>query len=127
MRGDASYRVYRDRIRVEVDDITNLGGQTTGRLRWMVWASEDPWDFFDPGHLIAFSLLPRLGPNQNFSNAHRTMGLHKPKTGWYYITVTLEERVRDQNGRMRWVIRDRVEFDDQQYFWRSPTGLPFPF
>lgn len=126
LRGNASYRIYGDRVRVSVEDLTNLGATTTGRLRLMVWASEDPWEYFDPGNLIAFSLLPRLGPYQNYSDVRRTMSLHKPSTGWYYITVTLEERVL-QDGVYRWVIRDKVEFDDQAYFWRRPSGWPFPF
>ena len=125
MRNDASYRIYGDRIRINVEDITNYSDQTTGRLRFMVWASKDPWDFYDRGRLIAFGLLPRLGPYQNLSDVHRTMDLNKPSTGWYYITVTLEERVRTESGTLRYVIRDKIEFDEQYYFWRPRLGWPF--
>ena len=127
MRGDASYWVYRDRIRVNVEDITNYSDQTTGRLRFMVWASEDPWEYFDRGRLIAFGLLPKLLPFQNLSDVHRTMDLHKPHTGWYYITVTLEERVLTESGTMRWVIRDKIEFNEQQFFRRFSDSWYFPF
>ena len=127
MRGEASYLVYRDRSRVNVEDITNYTDQTTGRLRFMVWASENPWDYYDRGRLIAFVLLPRLLPYQNISDVHRTMGLNKPHTGWYYLTVTLEEQVRTESGTLRFVIRDRLEFNERQYLWRAGDGWPFPF
>ncbi len=127
LRGDASYWVYGDRVRVNLEDITNYSDQTTGRLRLMVWASRDRWEYFDRGRLLGYGLLPRLLPGQNLSNVRRTMDLNEPRTGWYYITVTLEERVPTARGGWRWTIRDRVEFDQREYFWRAPEGWPFPF
>ena len=127
MRGDASYWVRGDRIRINIEDITNFSDETSGRLALMVWASEDPWETFDHGQLIAYSLLPKLLPNQNLSDVRRTMAFHKPRTGWYYITVTLQERVRTESGTLRWVIRDKIEFNEQQFFRRFSDSWYLPF
>src|SRR5690348_5834337 len=98
LRGDASYWVRGDRMRVNIEDITNYSDQTSGRLALMVWASKDPWESFDRGRLIGWTSIPRLLPNQNLSDVHRTITINRPSTGWYYITVTLEERVRTESG-----------------------------
>ena len=127
MRGDASYLVLRDRIRVNVEEITNYSDKTTGQLALMVWASKDPWEFSDRGRLIGWASLPRLLPLQSHSDVHRTIAYQKPHTGWYYITVTLEERVRTESGTLRWATRDRIEFNERQYFWRAGDHWPFPF
>jgi hypothetical protein len=127
MRGDVDYWTYGSRVRFEVDDITNLSDQPTDRLRLILWASEDPWEDFDRGRILGLAALPRLGPNQNLDDVHRTTHLYRIPSGWYYVTLTLAERTVDENGLVRWVIRDKVEFDDRRYFSRrSPLPL-FPF
>lgn len=128
MRGDVNYWTSGSRVRVEVEDITNFSDQTTERLRFVLWASEDPWENFDRGRVIALKALPRLGPHRNFDDVRRTMHLYRPPTGWYYVTLTLAERTVDENGKVRWEIRDKVEFDGRHYFSRSRFPFPpFPF
>ena len=126
MRGDVHYWISNSRVRVDVEDITNFGDQTTDRLRFVVWASEDPWEYYDRGRVLAVVALPRLGAHRNFDDVGRTMRVHRPPTGWYYVTLGLMERKVDENGQVRWVVRDKVEFRGQHYFSRS--WFPdFPF
>ena len=126
LRGDAAYWTYGSRVRIEVDDITNFNDEATDRLRLILWASEDHWENFDRGRILGLTALPRLSPHQNFDSVHRTTHLYRIPSGWYYVTLTLAERTVDENGQVRWVIRDKVEFDGRRYFGRSPLPL-FPF
>ena len=127
MRGDINYLTAGSHIHIEMDALTNFGDQTTDRVRFRLWASEDPWRFYDRGHLIAFGRLPRLRAHENISDVHRTVHLYRPSSGWYFVTLTLEERTIDESGQIHWEIRDAVEFDGQEYFSRDFDGWPFPF
>ena len=127
MGGDVDYLIHGSRARVFVEDITNFGTETTGRLRFILWASEDRWQEFDRGRLIGFALLPRLTPGRDLDKVRRTLHFDRPPTGWYYLTLTLEERVLDTEGGAHWEIRDVVEFDGQHYFRRGWSPWPFPF
>ena len=127
MDGDVDFVIYGSRVRVYVEDITNFGSETSGRLRFILWASEDRWEEFDRGRLVGFALLPRLAPQQDLDDVRRTLHFNRPPTGWYYLTLTLEERVFDTEGQPHWEIRDVVEFDDRHYFRRGLGHWPFPF
>jgi len=127
MSGDVDFFIHGSRLRVFIEEITNLGDETTGRLRLTMWASEDRWREFDRGRLIGFSLLPRLRPHQDLDDLRRTLHFDRPPTDWYYVTLTLEERVFDDEGNPRWEIRDVVEFDGQYYIRRGWDHWAFPF
>ena len=128
LRGDVNYWTYGSHVRVAVENITNFGDQTTDRLRYVLWASKDHWENYDRGRVIALTALPRLGAHRNFSDVNRTMHLYRPPTGWYYVTLTLAERTLDESGKVRWEIRDKVEFDGLHFFTRSSLPpFPFPF
>jgi hypothetical protein len=127
MRGDVNYWTYGSRVRFEVDDITNFSDQPTDRLRLVLWASEDPWEEFDRGRVIGLMALPRLNPRQNLDDVHRTTHLYRVPSGWYYVTLVLAERTVDENGQVRWLTRDKVEFDGQRYFSRRSPFPLFPF
>ncbi len=127
LRGDVDAWFYGSRVRIDVEDMTNLSDVTTDKLRFRLWASEDSWRTYDRGELIAFGSLPRLNARQNLNDFHRTLHVQRPDdSGWYYVTLTLEERTVDENGQTRWQIRDVVEFDGRRYFQRS-AWFPFPF
>ena len=123
MRGDINYATYGSRVRIDVEEIANFEAEKTDRVRFRLWASEHRWTEFRRGHLIAVAPLPRIGPHETLDDVHRRVHLNRPPSGWYYVTLVLEERVVDETGA-RWEIRDVVEFDDQQYFRRN---WPFPF
>ena len=127
MRGDVDFWTYGSRVRIEVEDITNLDDETTDKLRLVLWASEDPWEDYDRGRILALTALPRLGPNYNFDDVRRTTRLYRPPHGWYYVTLTLAERTVGEDGRVRWEIRDKVEFDGRYHFGPSSVPSPFPF
>jgi hypothetical protein len=126
-RGDVDLWFYGSRVRIDFEDLTNFSDAQTDRLRFRLWASEDPWRTYDRGELISIGALPRLQPNQNLSDFHRTVHVHRPDDpGWYYLTLTLEERTFDENGQKSWQIRDVVEFDGRRFFRRF-SWFPFPF
>lgn len=128
LRGDVWYAIYGDRFRLEADAFSNYGDQTTERLRFRVWASEDRWETYERGRVIALGALPRLRAEQTRYDLHRTVRIHYPHTDWYYITVTVEERFFDELGKARWDIMDIVEFSGRRYL-RDPDDWwrPFPF
>ena len=128
MSGDVDFRVYNSRIRLFVENITNLGDETTDRLRLRVWGTKDRDDHFSEGRLLAVGLIPRVFPHDTFHDLRRTLHVFRPPTGWYYVTLTLEERTFDDEGQVHWELRDVVEFDGLQYFSRSGHDhFPFPF
>jgi hypothetical protein len=114
MSGHVDYATHGSRVRLYVEEINNFSDMTTDRLRLRLWASEDHWNEFDPGRLIAFFNLPRLYPYQTLDDVHPRVLLNIPPNGWYHVTLTLEERVM-------------VEFDGERYFRRNFVGWPFPF
>jgi len=126
LRGDASYWIHGSDVTVEVEDITNFGDKTTERLRFVVWASKDHWENYDRGRILGLEALPRLGAHANFDGVRRTMHRYDVPNGWYYVTLTLAERIVDENGKVRWEIRDGVEFDERRYLGRSSVPVsPF--
>jgi hypothetical protein len=128
MGGDVDFWTYGSRIRVFVEEITNFGDTTTDRLRFRVWGTKDRDDDFSQGRLFAMGLIPRLRPNETLHDVGRTLHLFRPPSGWYYVTLTLEERTFDEEGQPQWEVRDVVEFDGQYYFRRSDYRyFPFPF
>jgi hypothetical protein len=125
--GDLDLWFYGSRVRIDFEDLANFSDAETDRLRFRLWASEDPWETYDRGEVISIGLLPRLQANQNLSDFHRTVHVHRPDdTGWYYLTLTIEERTFDENGQKRWHIHDVIEFDGLKFFRRS-SWFPFPF
>jgi hypothetical protein len=127
MSGDVYYVSQGSRISIFAEEITNVGAETTDRLRFRLWASKHHhWSQYNRGHLIAFTLLPRLFPYEVWHDVHPRIGLHRPSNGWYYVTLTLEERVVDARGT-HWEFRDVIAFDGQTYFRRDFVGWPFPF
>ena len=126
MSGHVDYTTYGSRVRIYVEELNNLSDVTTDRLRLRLWASEDNWNQFDRGRLIAFALLPKLRPFETRHDLHPRVHLDIPPNGWYHVTLTVEERVVDEAGK-HWELRDVVEFDGEHYFRRNFVGWPFPF
>lgn len=128
MDGYIDYQISGSRMHIFIEEITNYSTTTTDRLRLRAWASEHRWHPNRKGRLIAFSLLPRLLPFEDRDEIHLSRPLHRPRTGWYHITLTLEERTFDEGGNAKWVLHDAIEFHDRVYFRRSSDWWPpFPF
>jgi hypothetical protein len=116
--------MFGSRLNVFLEEVDNLNDAVTGRLRLRVWAKEDHWNQSDRWHLLGTTTaLPRVRANRSRSNLWCSMPLRRPDTGWYYVTVALEERVVDAAGIARWAIRDLRESDDRVLI----TSSLFPF
>lgn len=121
MRGHLDYATSPSRIKIYIEDITNFGTETTGRLRLRMFASEDHWREDRPGRLIAFSLFPRLYPGEDREDIVFSRPLRRPSDdGWYYVTLVLEERTFDEEGHAHWVIQDVVSFGEDYFYDDSP-------
>ena len=128
MSGDVDFDVFGSRIRIFIENISNLGDETTDRLRLRVWGTKDRDDHFSEGRILAVGLIPRVRPHDTFHDLRRTLHVFRPPSGWYFVTVALEERTFDEEGQVHWDPRDAVEFDGQYYFSRSGRSyFPFPF
>jgi hypothetical protein len=86
-----------------------------------MWASEEDWQPDRKGRLITTGLLPRLKPSAELYGVDVSARLHYPPEGWYYVSMTLEERTFDESGARRWVIRDVVQSDYRYYFEKSDS------
>ncbi len=127
MDGHVGYRILGSGVTIYVEDIENLGNTTTDRLRLRLWVSDHHWSGPEAAQPIAVASLPRLRPQRDLDDVHRTVNLHRPSTDWYYVTLTLEERVVEPDGSKHWEIRDAVEFDGQRYFVRHTFNPFWPF
>jgi len=116
MRGDIRYDVFGSSVFIYVEDIINFGDATTERLRLKLWASDDPWTEEHPGRVLAVTRLPKLRAHRDFDHVSRYVHLNRPPTGWYHVTLTLEERVFAEDGTFHWELRDVVKFDGRDYF-----------
>jgi hypothetical protein len=127
IRNDVDFALHSSRVTVWIEDLTNFSDERSGRLRWRLWASEDRWDPEVKGHLLSLATLRPLGAHTNREDVRRTRHLRRPHdSDDYYVTLTLEERVRDEDGNSHWEIRDTVEFDDRVYISESSFHF-FPF
>ena len=125
MRGHLDYSTSPSRIKIYIEDITNFGTETTGRLRLRMFASKDHWREDRPGRLLAFSLFPKLLPGEDREDIVLSRPLHRPSDDdWYYVTLILEERLFDDAGHAYWVIQDIVPFG-QDYIYDNDG--PFPW
>lgn len=127
--GDVDLWFYGSRVRIDFEELANFNDVATDKLRVRLWASEDHWETWDRGEVIAIGNIPRLQPDRVRHDFHRTLHVHRPNdSDWYYLTLTLEERTFDESGTKRWEIRDVIEFDGRKYFRRSGwSPFPFPF
>lgn len=126
MDGYIDYETYGSRMLIFIEELQNYSDVATDRLRLRLWASEDRWRPTRRGRMLAFSLLPRLLPFEDRDFIELDRPWRRPPSGWYYVTITVEERVIDEGGNRTWEIRDAIEFDDRHYFRRS-VWPPFPF
>jgi hypothetical protein len=127
MDGYIGYDAFRSDVIIYVEDITNFGDTTTERLRLRLWASEDRWTEEYPGRVLAVARLPKIRAHRDLDRVHRDVHLSRPDTGWYYVTLTLEERVIAEDGTQSWVLHDVVEFSGQRYFREHYFNPFWPF
>jgi hypothetical protein len=126
MEGDVDFAIFGSKIRVYIEDLENLSEERTGRLRLRVWASEERWDEFDRGYLIGAATVSALRGYEDRDHYRKTMSLKRPPSDDYYITITIEERVVDEEGNVTWELHDAVESDDRVYISRRRLPL-LPF
>ncbi len=120
LNGDISFYRYGERGRVRIDRLVNFEEVKTGRMRVRIWATEDEyWDDSHRHNVGQFFLNP-VQAASTYHNIRRTVRLRNPSTGWYYVTLTLEERVVETGGTVTWRLRDTVELDDPVFFVRKP-------
>jgi hypothetical protein len=110
IRGDADYDLSRERVRMEAEYVTNYETNRTGLLRFRLWATENPWGHGGDVHALGIRIVAPLKPGQVSRKITRSAHLSEPDAGWWFVTLTLEERVFDPNGKRRWEIRDVFPF-----------------
>ena len=125
---DADVWFSYSRTRIEVDGLQNLSTNLTGKLRFVLYATEDEWDHTSHRERVGIFPVKRLEPNQYREQFHKTVRTHRPDDpGWYWLTLTLQERVLGEDGKYHWVIRDRLEYDERVYFAPRLRDIFWPF
>lgn len=115
------------RARIELEGLRNFGTNATGKLRAVLFVTEDQWDDTLHRRVIGGYALARLKPGQFRSHLRKTVHLNRPPGGWYWLTVAVQERALDEDGKYRWFTRDHIEFDDRVYFAPRPRDIFWPF
>src|SRR5688572_4227954 len=127
IHGHVGYEFFRSSVNIYVEDITNFGDVTTDRLRLRLWASEHNWTPEHPGRMLTTTRLPKLKPQHDHDYVRRNTHLNRPPSGWYHVTLTLEERVFAEDGSHYWEIRDVVEFEGERYIRDDSFHPHWPF
>jgi hypothetical protein len=125
---DAELWFTYSRTRIELEDVQNFGTNTTGKLRVVLYATEDEWHDTSHREAVAYFPLARLEPGQLRYHIGKTVRTHRPDDpGWYRLTLTLQERVLGEDGRYHWAIRDYLEFEHEVYFAPRLRDIFWPF
>lgn len=121
MRGDVDVWTTHSRLRIFTERIENQSDTPTDLLRFRVWATDRPWGLPGDKHSLGVVVIGKLGAEQGRWDVRRSTRMSWPDPGWWFVTLTLEERSIDpQTGRKIWNIRDVVEFDEDYFGWRGP-------
>src|SRR6185295_15946672 len=80
MGGDIGFVNCGSRLRLFVEHITNLGDETTDKLRIRIWGTKDSGDHYFEGRLLSAASIPRVFPHQDFDDLRRTFRLFDPPT-----------------------------------------------
>ena len=125
---DGQLWLNHSRTRIEIEDLQNFSPLATGKLRVVLYATEDEWDDTHHREAVAYFPTARLKPDQLRHRLRKTVRTHRPDDpGWYWLTLTVQERVRGEDGKARWVIRDHYEFDERVYFAPRLRDVFWPF
>ncbi len=127
MHGHVWYQFFDSSVNIYIEDVTNFGEVTTDRLRLRLWASDNHWKPEHPGRVLATTRLQKLKAHNDHDYVRRNTHLHRPSTGWYYVTLTLEERVVAEDGAKHWEIRDVIEFEGEDYIREHVFNPLWPF
>ena len=120
---DVSFSQIEPEVSIRLKFLSNRGTETTERLRVLVWASDDRWHHTSDRKVVAVATLPKLKPERTVARLGRRVKVHG-REGWYYITLTLQERVFDEEGQARWITHQVIELDDIRYI-RTRDRFPF--
>jgi hypothetical protein len=115
LRGDIDVWSHGSRLRIYSERIVNESTEPTDILRFRVWATDRPWGLLGDKHSLGTVQIGRLGAEQGRWDVYRSTRISWPDRGWWFVTLTLEERAFDQNGKRIWLIRDVVEFDEDWF------------
>lgn len=124
---DAELWLSRTRARLQLEDLQNFGTNVTGQLRVVLYATEEEWHDTHHRKAVASFAVARLQPGEIRHRIRKTVRLSRPHWGWYWLTVTVQERALDETGKYRWFTRDHLEFDDPVYFAPRLHQFFWPF
>jgi hypothetical protein len=125
MRGDIDLWTSGSRLRMYAERIENQGDTATDLLRFRAWATDRPWGLPGEKHSLGIVVVGRLQPQQGRWDVYRSTRLSRPDRGWWHVTLTLEERAFDENGRKIWLVRDVAEFDEVYFYGRVNPFWPW--
>lgn len=137
MRGDADLGISDSRVRVDVDVVENLSTNKSELLRFRVWVTENRFGENGDMHILGIGVIRRMNParieldekglpiydtngvpvinSRRRINVHKDFHLSRPDPGLWFVTLTLEERVKVPGEKPRWVIRDVYGFGRERF------------
>ncbi len=110
--GQSSYSRYGGTIKLLTERVDNSGDRNTGMLKIILWATEHRYKGGEmDGYILGESEIGRLPAQQAFVNIAKNVRFFPPRSGRYYLTMTVSEF---RGGR--YVIVDHANFDHRQSF-----------
>lgn len=112
LSGNTGWAKSGSRLRIHAAQIHNgRESGTSGSLRLQIWATEEPYDGVSDlvGFVIGTANLRPLAAGGDYFNVSKRVGYHRPPPGYYFTTITLEERYSDGS----WLIIDSESFEGQ--------------
>ena len=112
LSGNSGWAKSGSRLRISTAQIHNgRESGTSGSLRLQIWATEEPYDGVNDlvGFVIGTANLRPLVAGEDYFNVAKRVGYHRPPPGYYFTTITLEERYSDGS----WLIVDSENFEGQ--------------
>lgn len=101
--GNAGWSKSGSRIRISAAQIHN-GRESgcSGSLRLQIWATVEPYDPADDitGYVIGTANLRPLDAGEDYLNVVKRVRYQRPPPGYYFTTITLEEKYSDGSWRI---------------------------
>lgn len=107
--GNAGWSKSGSRLHIRAAQIhNNREAGASGSLRLQIWATEAPYDGTNDivGFVIGTANLRPLAAGADYFNVVKRVAYRRPPAGYYFTTITLEERYSDGS----WLIIDSENF-----------------
>jgi hypothetical protein len=124
LNGRAGWTKSGSRLIIRAEQIHNFRESgKSGPLRLQIWATVDPYDGSNDitGYVVGTARLNALEGGDDKFNVSKRVAYHRPPPGYYFTTITLEERYPDGT----WLVHDSENFEGVVNFGGYSEGAVY--